>query len=70
MSQVDYVIANADGATIRADFNAMLDAIVTNNSGATAPSSLFALMWWYDTTANILKQRNEANTAWLNRFTD
>lgn len=70
MSQVDYVIANADGATIRADFNSTLDAIVTNNSGASAPSDLFALMWWYDTANNKLMQRNEANTAWLTRFTD
>lgn len=70
MSQVDYVIANADGATFRADLNSTLDAIVTNNSGGSAPSDLFALMWWYDTTANIMYQRNEANTAWLTRFTD
>ncbi len=70
MSQVDYVIANADGATIRADFNSTLDAIATNNSGATAPSTTFALMWWYDTALNKLMQRNEANTAWLTRFTD
>ena len=33
-------------------------------SGATTPSNLVAGMWWYDTTANILKLRNEANDAW------
>jgi len=25
-------------------------------------------MWWYDTTANILKLRNEANNAWLDVY--
>lgn len=33
-------------------------------SGTTAPSDLVKGQWWYDTTANILKLRNEANDAW------
>lgn len=33
-------------------------------SGAAAPSNLVAGMWWFDTTTNILKLRNEANNAW------
>lgn len=33
-------------------------------SGTAAPSNPIAGMWWYDTTANILKLRNEANNAW------
>lgn len=33
-------------------------------SGAVAPSNLVAGMWWFDTTSNILKIRNEANNAW------
>jgi len=33
-------------------------------SGATAPPDAVAGMWWYDTTAHILKVRNEANNAW------
>jgi hypothetical protein len=33
-------------------------------SGATEPANTVAGMWWYDTTANILKLRNEANNAW------
>lgn len=37
-------------------------------SGATAPPNPVAGMWWYDTTANILKLRNEANNAWLNVY--
>jgi len=34
-------------------------------SGATTPANTVAGMWWFDTTANILKLRNEANNAWL-----
>jgi hypothetical protein len=34
-------------------------------SGTSAPSNPMAGMWWYDTTAHILKMRNEANNAWL-----
>ena len=34
-------------------------------SGATAPSDPVAGMFWYDTTAHLLKIRNEANNAWL-----
>jgi len=68
MSQEDYVVANADGATVRADINAQLDAIVTNNSGASEPTDKFANMWWADTGTNILKSRNQANTGWLTRF--
>ncbi|KKM67419.1 hypothetical protein LCGC14_1471320, partial [marine sediment metagenome] len=43
----------------------MLDAIATNNSGGSEPTTKFANMWWYDTASNDLKQRNEANTAWV-----
>lgn len=72
MSLHDMVIANADGATVRADINNAFAAIVSNFSSATAPAgaNLFALMWWYDTANNKLMQRNEANTAWLTRYDD
>ena len=42
-----------------------MEAIATNNSGASAPSTTFANQWWYDTSADILYIRNEANTAWI-----
>ncbi len=66
MSQADYDVANASGATVRGDINAHLDAIVTNNGGASAPSTTFANMWWFDESNDILKQRNKANSAWIN----
>ena len=65
MSQHDYVLENANGATYRADGNALYDAMATLNSGATAPTTTFANMWWADTSTNILKRRNNANTAWI-----
>jgi hypothetical protein len=65
MSQHDMNIANADGATFRADLNSALQAIAENNSGATEPSTTFSYQWWADTTTGILKIRNAANSAWI-----
>lgn len=65
MAQHDYDLANQAGAAFRSDLNAALAAIVTNNSGATAPTTTYAHMWWADTAAGILKRRNAANTAWI-----
>lgn len=67
MAQHDYNIANADGATVRADLNNALLAAVSLSSGATEPATKFAYQWWADTTTNVLKQRNAANNAWLER---
>lgn len=65
MAQHDYVIANASGATVRADINNMALAISSNNSGSSAPSTTYAYLWWLDTSANLLKLRNSANNAWI-----
>jgi hypothetical protein len=65
MAQHDYVIANASGAAVRADLNNALSAIVTNNSGAAAPTPTYAYHWWPDTTSGLLKIRNAANTDWV-----
>lgn len=65
MAQHDYDLANQAGAAFRSDLNSALAAIVTNNSGATAPATTYAHMWWADTAAGILKRRNAANTAWI-----
>lgn len=65
MSQHDYDIANADGATVRADLNSLFEAIATRNSGSTAPSTTFAYQPWFDTANNLLKMRNGANNAWV-----
>ena len=65
MAQHDYDIANQSGANFRADLNNALDAIVSNNSGTSEPSTTFAYEWWIDTTNNVLKLRNSANNAWI-----
>tara|TARA_S200000501_G_scaffold370575_1_gene412004 strand:+ start:742 stop:1887 length:1146 start_codon:yes stop_codon:yes gene_type:complete len=63
MSQVgDYNIANASGASVRADINAVLDAIKTLNSGGSDPSNTEAFMPYVDTAdSNNLKIRNASN---------
>ena len=66
MSQNDLVIANQAFPATRADITSALQALGSNNSGATAPSTTYANMMWYDTTSNILKIRAEANDAWIN----
>lgn len=65
MSQADYLIQNADGATVRADINDQFEAVATLNSGSTAPSVTFAHMWWMDEATNILKIRNAGNSDWI-----
>lgn len=69
MATHDYVIDDAAGATFRADINNMSQAIVSQNSSATAPSPSFAYQTWNDSTAEAFKIRNAANTAWLTLWT-
>ncbi len=63
MAQHDYVIDNQAFPATRADLNSVLQAIVSNNSGSSAPSTTFANQIWYDSSANILYIRNEDNDA-------
>ena len=65
MATHDYVVANGSGAAVRQDLNNALAAIVSNNSSATQPATTYAYMWWADTTAGQLKQRNSANSGWI-----
>ena len=63
MSQVsDYNIANASGASVRSDLNAVFEAIKTLNSGGTDPANPSAFMPYVDTADNNnLKIRNASN---------
>lgn len=65
MATHDYVIDNQSAPAFRSDLNGALQAIVTQNSSSTAPATTYANMIWYDTAANQLKKRNEANSAWI-----
>lgn len=64
MSQVsDYDIANASGAQVREDINLVFDAVKTLNSGSGDPVGAVAFMLYGDTSDNILKIRNSANSS-------
>ena len=65
MAQHDYDIANGTGAAVRTDINNVLHAVVSQNSGSSAPSTTFSYQYWADTTAGLLKIRNGANNAWV-----
>jgi len=65
-AQHDMNIANSTAAAVRADINAALPALASHSSGATEPATRYAYQFWADTTTGYLKQRNAANTAWVN----
>lgn len=69
MAQADYVIgANQSGLSARTEIDTIFQAILTNNSGSTAPTVTSAFMMWVDTSDTIyyyLKKRNHDNSAWI-----
>ena len=64
MAQHDGIISNDTGANVRADINNALAAVFGTHSGATEPSTTYAYQLWMDTSSNVLKIRNSANSAW------
>lgn len=58
-------IVNQAGATYRAAVNNCQKALASLNSGASAPSTTYAGMHWWDTGNNLIKLRNSSNTAWV-----
>jgi len=64
--QHDYVIDNSTGANVRSDINSVLQAISSNNSGSSAPSTTYALQSFANTTDSMLQLRNAANNAFVN----
>ena len=69
MATHDYVIANQGFPSFRADLNSALQAVVSNNSGSSAPSTTYAYQLWYDTSSNIWKMRNADNDAFISLAT-
>lgn len=65
MATHDYVIANQGFPAFRSDLNDVLQAIVSNNSNATAPSTTYAYQMWYDTNTDYWYMRNADNDAWI-----
>tara|TARA_R100001015_G_scaffold12012_2_gene5021 strand:+ start:61 stop:1182 length:1122 start_codon:yes stop_codon:yes gene_type:complete len=66
--QHDYIIDNSTGANVRSDINSVLQAIASNNSGSSAPSTTYAFQLFADTTNNVMKIRNAANNAFIELF--
>ena len=52
MAQADYIISNQTFPNTRADINSHLQAIATNNSGTSAPTTQYAGQFWIDTTSS------------------
>ena len=65
MAQHDYNLINQSGANFRTDLNNALTAIVSNNSGAAEPATMFAYELWVDTSNSVMKIRNSGNDAWI-----
>jgi len=63
MSQNDFTLANQGFPSMRADMNSAFQALASNNSGSSAPSTTFPHQWWYDTANSKLMIRNAGNTA-------
>lgn len=59
---------NHDGQTDLQNIENNFAALKSQFGGLTAPANPVAGMPWVDTTAHILKIRNEANSAWLSIF--
>ena len=69
MALTDYNLADQSGGNFRSELNTILSILVANNSHATTPTTTSPYMFWADTTSGILKQRNAADSAWINLWT-
>ena len=65
MAQHDYNIGDQNGFDFLVDLNNALSAIATNNAGSSEPNTTFAHMLWFDTNNDLMKMRNQANSAWV-----
>lgn len=69
MAQHDYIIANQGFPAFRADLNTGLSAIVTNNSGTSAPGTKYTGMIFADTnTTNKIIFKYYNGTAFVSVF--
>ena len=65
MAQHDYNSGDQNGFDFLVDLNNALSAIATNNAGSSEPNTTFAHMLWFDTNNDLMKMRNQANSAWV-----
>lgn len=64
----DCFASDHQGLTDLQNIENNFQCLKTAFSGDSAPSSPSAGQWWYDTLNNILKIRNEANSAWIDVY--
>lgn len=67
MSQASVVIPDTPGLQLQANLNGAFAALVTGNSGPTAPLTTYPYMIWEDTATGVRKKRNSSNTGWVDR---
>ena len=65
MSQNTLVIADGTGAEVLAALTDAFDTVASLNSGSAAPTETYPFMLWADTSNDLLKIRNAANTGWI-----
>jgi len=65
MAQADYNLANQSGSQFRDELNSTLSAILSLNSGGTAPVSAVAYTLWADTNTGLLKIRDGGTSAFI-----
>jgi hypothetical protein len=67
MAQSDQTIQNASFPNVRADINDNLEALFTQSSGASEPTTKVAFQPWVDTSTSppTWKIRNAANSGWI-----
>ncbi|WP_085908271.1 hypothetical protein [Kiloniella majae] len=63
----DLIINDQTGSDFLPDLNSILTAILTQNSGNDEPPVKVPFMYWAETDADTLWQRNAANDGWINR---
>lgn len=64
MSQTTLRITDDTFPNVRAKLNQILQAIVSKNSGTSAPTEPFPFMWWVDEGSGTIFIRNSTNTQW------
>ena len=69
MSQNDFVIDNGTGQAVRLDLQDAFQAVATNNSGASAPSTNYASQFFANTNSGIMQLNNTSGNAFINLFT-
>jgi hypothetical protein len=68
-TQGSVVIGDGTGAQVLTAINTANQVLISDNAGASAPTTTYAYQRWVDTTTGLMKQRNAANSAWITLYT-